>query len=56
MEKIRKMQEKPSDDDYSIETADVIIVLTEGLFHTDKEEKNNEEICEQEVNDVPGLL
>ena len=56
MDQIPEMLENPSDDDDDIESGDVIIVRPEPLYHTDGEEGNDEEICEQEVNNVSVLL
>ena len=50
------MLENPSDDDDDIETGYVIKTRQEPLYHIDEEEWNEEEICEQKVNYVPGPI
>ena len=50
------MLEIASDDVDIIEPGYVIIVRPEPFYLTEEEDRNNEEIFEQEVNDVPGLL
>ena len=56
MEQIREMLESPSDDNEDIEYADVIIVQPDPHYLTEEELGNDEDICEQEVKDVSGLL
>ena len=56
MEQITEMLDNRSEDDDAIQSGDVIIVWPEPLYNTDEEEWNDEEICDHEVKDVPGLL
>ena len=55
-QKNREMLAKPSDDDDDTESIDVFVVRSEPIYHTNEEDGNDEEICEQEVNDVSDLL
>ena len=51
-----KMQENPSDDEDAIESIDLFVRRPELLYHTREEDGNEEEIYDQELNDVLGLL
>ena len=55
-QKNREMLAKPSYDDDDTESIDVFLVRSEPLYHTNEEDGKDEEICEQEVNVVSGLL